>query len=238
MARPSLTPSTLFVSPKLITQHVLFGLFSAVKGPHCCRCKSKLQSSWFFSAVWGRMPQDSPGRAWRSSSTVSQWPLRLKDPGWSHTASGTELTQGEPLFCWLGFAPSQEPSLSPKRQDRSLPLEITTNPSALTGTLLRDGSREVVCPGPLGWRCRWRFAVIPSSRCLPWHLWTLQPSLLPHRHLACAQKSDFCWSFTYLVGSERIPHNHLPILNESTQTEREIEGFQRHGCQPPFQIWG
>lgn len=149
MACPSLTLSTLFVSPKLITQHVLFGLFSAVKGPHCCRCKSELQTSFFFSTVWGRMPQDSPGRAWRSSGTVSQWPLRLKDPGLSHTASSTELTQGGPLFCWLGFVTSQEPSLSAKRQDRSLLLEITTNPSALTGTCSEMGQGRWFALGPL-----------------------------------------------------------------------------------------
>lgn len=30
---------------------------------------------------------------------------------------GTGDTQGGPLFCWLGFAPSQEPSQSAKRLD-------------------------------------------------------------------------------------------------------------------------
>lgn len=64
-------------------------------------------------------------------------------------------------FCWLGIAPSWEPSLSAKRLDQSLPLETRTNPSALRGISLRDRSREVVCPGSLGLKLWWRSACHP-----------------------------------------------------------------------------
>lgn len=114
--------------------------------------------------------------------------------------------------CFAGWA---LPPLRAKRLDQSLPLEIMTNPSALTGTLLRNRSRDVTCLGLFFWGGSGNLHFIPLSHCLQWHLWALH--LIP---LSFALDTEFCWSFTYFVGSEGVPHDHLPILNESTEKEK------------------
>lgn len=65
------------------------------------------------------------------------------------------------------------------------------------------------------WGASGNLPFIPLSHCLQWHLWALH--LIP---LSFALGTEFCWSFTYFVGSEGIPHDHLPILNESTEKEK------------------
>lgn len=206
MASPSLTLSTLFMSPKLITEHVLSGSSSAVKGPHCCTCKSELKTSSFSSSVWCRVPGGSPGRAWRSSGSISQWTPQLKDPQWSHTTPGT----GVP--CFAGWA---LPPLSAKRLDQSLPWRPWQTPVSWGD---RDFAQKQVNGGdlpPFFWGASGSLHFIPWSHCLQWHLWALH--LIS---LSFALGTGFCWSFTYFVGSEGIPHDHLPILNESTEKEK------------------
>lgn len=197
MASPSLTLSTLFVSPKLITEHFIRSS-SAVKGPHCCTGKSELKTRC-------RVPWGSPDRAWRSSSTISQWTPQLKDP---------QITQhlprkGSPvLLAGLCLPCEQEVGSDSPTGDHGKP----QGPD-------RDFAQKQVkgCGlswAPFFWGDSGSLHFIPLSHCLQWHLWALHPT-----PLSFVLGTDFC-SFTYFVGSEGIPHDHLPILNESREKEK------------------
>lgn len=93
----------LIYEPQTDHRACFIGSSSAVKGPHCCTCKSELKTSSFSSSVWCRVPWGSPDRAWRSSGTISQWTPQLKDPQITHSTCYRGAQETFP-FCWLGFA--------------------------------------------------------------------------------------------------------------------------------------
>lgn len=161
--------------------------------------------------MWCRVPRGSPGRAWRSSGTISQWTPQLKDPQWSHTAPGTGCPGKVPLFCWLGFA-----SLVSKQVGSEPPTGNHDKPQCPERDFAHKQVKGCDLPWtPFFWGASGNLPFIPLSHCLQWHLWALH--LIP---LSFALGTEFCWSFTYFVGSEGIPHDHLPILNESTEKEK------------------
>lgn len=119
---------------------------------HCCTCKSELKTGSFSSSVWCRVPGGSPGRAWRSSGTISQWTPQLKDPQWSHTTPGT----GVP--CFAGWA---LPPLSAKRLDQSLPWRPWQTPGPWQGLCSETGQGRWLALGSLFWGASGSLHFIP-----------------------------------------------------------------------------
>lgn len=76
--------SHLIYEPQTDHRACFIGSPSAVKGLHCCKCRSELKTSSFSSPVWCRVPWGRPSSPWRSSGTISQWTPQLKIPS-DHT---------------------------------------------------------------------------------------------------------------------------------------------------------
>lgn len=138
------------------------GVTWCCKFPQCgtCRCTSS-----FFSTVWSRVRKAASSRLGEAACVFRVNTIPGGSPVLTHGTHGTlhSCYRGRTSILWPGFAPSTG-GITPRVR---YALETTMNTSAPVGTLLRDRSREMVCPGLFALRCCWRYAGYSITLLLP-----------------------------------------------------------------------
>lgn len=167
-------PCHLIHAPQPDQRACLIWVTQCCKRSQCCAVKVTYKQAVFLSCV-EQEPWGSPGRGWKSSGTTAQWTPQLKDPWWPHMAPRMGLPREG--LCFAGWAMSPAGVSLPVSKEP--PTDTTANSHALTGTVLRDRSREVLCPGPPGLTCWGRFACYPIILQPPVTLRALSPPSYP-----------------------------------------------------------